>query len=808
MNSNASFVSSSIYIYIWYLWSELTRPVSYLVLYIYGIYGQNSLVQFRIQFYIYMVSMVRTHSSSFVSSSIYIWYLWSELIRPVSYLVLYIYIYIWYLWSELIRPVSNLVLYIYIYMVSMVRTHSSSFVSSSIYIWYLWSEPIRPVSNLVLYIYGIYGQNPFVQFRIQFYIYIYIYGIYGQNPFVQFRIQFYIYMVSMVRTHSSSFVSSSIYIWYLWSEPIRPVSYLVLYIYMVSMVRTHSSSFESSSIYIWYLWSEPIRPVSNLVLYIYGIYGQNPFVQFRIQFYIYIYGIYGQNPFVQFRIQFYIYIYMVSMVRTHSSSFVSSSIYIWYRWSEPIRPVSYLVLYIYGIYGQNPFVQFRIQFYIYMVSMVRTHSSSFESSSIYIWYLWSEPIRPVSNLVLYIYGIYGQNPFVQFRIQFYIYMVSMVRTHSSSFESSSIYIWYLWSEPIRPVSYLVLYIYIYGIYGQNPFVQFRIQFYIYMVSMVRTHSSSFVSSSIYIWYLWSEPIRPVSYLVLYIYGIYGQNPFVQFRIQFYIYMVSMVRTHSSSFESSSIYIWYLWSEPIRPVSYLVLYIYMVYMVRTHSSSFESSSIYIWYLWSELIRPVSNLVLYIYGIYGQNPFVQFRIQFYIYMVSMVRTHSSSFESSFYIYMVSMVRTHSSSFVSSSIYIWYLWSEPIRPVSNLVLYIYGIYGQNSLVQFYHLTRKLNLETKYSCFNLKLNGTMEENGQSTLKTSTQCLCFPCRVHSPCSDSTFVNTGFKDALQSGKKRNDNEDVGKDKPAKLKGFAKHENSRFHTNAVNIWKEREKRDSS
>ena len=74
---------------------------------------------------------------------------------------------------------------------------------------------------------------------------------------------------------------------------------------------------------------------------------------------------------------------------------------------------------------------------------------------------------------------------------------------------------------------------------------------------------------------------------------------------------------------------------------------------------------------------------------------------------------------------------------------------------------------------------------------------------------VCFPCRIYSPNSDSSFVRTGFNDWKHPGTEKAPEDPKPKDKDnSKLKGFLRHAVSTRHQTSMKLWEEQKKRSSS
>ena len=74
---------------------------------------------------------------------------------------------------------------------------------------------------------------------------------------------------------------------------------------------------------------------------------------------------------------------------------------------------------------------------------------------------------------------------------------------------------------------------------------------------------------------------------------------------------------------------------------------------------------------------------------------------------------------------------------------------------------------------------------------------------------LCFPCRIYSPNSDSSFVRTGFNDWKHPGTEKAPEDPKPKDKDnSKLKGFLRHAVSTRHQTSMKLWEEQKKTSSS
>ena len=70
--------------------------------------------------------------------------------------------------------------------------------------------------------------------------------------------------------------------------------------------------------------------------------------------------------------------------------------------------------------------------------------------------------------------------------------------------------------------------------------------------------------------------------------------------------------------------------------------------------------------------------------------------------------------------------------------------------------------------------------------------------------CVCFPCRIYAPTSESPFVRTGFSNWKNAGTGKTLK---GQGTSINLKGFAKHANSHTHKEAMKIWEEHKIRSS-
>ena len=75
--------------------------------------------------------------------------------------------------------------------------------------------------------------------------------------------------------------------------------------------------------------------------------------------------------------------------------------------------------------------------------------------------------------------------------------------------------------------------------------------------------------------------------------------------------------------------------------------------------------------------------------------------------------------------------------------------------------------------------------------------------------CVCFPCRIYSPNSDSSFVRTGFNDWKHPGTEKAPEDPKPKDKDnSKVKGFLGHAVCTRHQTSMKLWEEQKERSSS